>query len=238
MKTYNSLLLFCMMLLNMFIFAGCRNTSSLEKQSAAFIPEKVKEAAVKPILGDNETNSIIKGQKIEKLKIWVPNLLIKYKIYEKELTLANLMYHLVNPFEMWNSSTENKYVEETVSEKNNNILGIQLSTSKETAKGLTLICTQSGGKPTGELFTGSKYELEKKIEEQWILVEPIQDSIAWNDDAWIININDNTEWEIEWEWLYGTLPSGNYRISKEVSDFRKTGDYDTYIYYAEFEITD
>ena len=45
-----------------------------------------------------------------------------------------------------------------------------------------------------------------------------------------------TEWEIDWEWLYGTLPTGKYRLGKEIMDFRGPGDYDTQIIYAEFEI--
>ena len=43
---------------------------------------------------------------------------------------------------------------------------------------------------------------------------------------------------MNWERLYGELPSGSYRIGKEVMDFRATGDYDTNDYYAYFEIED
>ena len=35
-------------------------------------------------------------------------------------------------------------------------------------------------------------------------------------------------WEIDWEWLYGSLPDGIYRLGKEITDFRSTGNYDTY----------
>ena len=34
------------------------------------------------------------------------------------------------------------------------------------------------------------------------------------------------------------LEAGQYRIAKQVTDFRKTADFDTQIYYAYFEITD
>ena len=44
-------------------------------------------------------------------------------------------------------------------------------------------------------------------------------------------------WRIKWSYLYGDLPGGRYRIGKRISDFRGTGDYDTRIYYVEFEIT-
>ena len=39
---------------------------------------------------------------------------------------------------------------------------------------------------------------------------------------------------INFEWLYGRLESGRYRIVKTVTDFRGTGDYTDYTYMAEF----
>lgn len=45
-----------------------------------------------------------------------------------------------------------------------------------------------------------------------------------------------TQWEIQWSDLYGTLPQGEYRIGKEIQDFRGGSDYDEKAYYAEFVI--
>lgn len=120
----------------------------------------------------------------------------------------------------------------------NDIWGIQLTASEITPTGLTLICRQSGGEATGELHTGSFYSLEKKTGNQWSPAEmlPQKYDVAWTSEAWIIPMDDKAEWKVDWEWLYGTLPPGNYRIGKEISDFRKTGDYDTKFYYAEFEV--
>ncbi|HHV11403.1 MAG TPA: hypothetical protein GXX75_14125 [Clostridiales bacterium] len=118
------------------------------------------------------------------------------------------------------------------------LLGIQLSAADVTPTGLTLICDQSGGQATGELFTGSRYWLEKKINGGWASVEMVQDNIGWDDMALTIKMNGSTTWDIDWNWIYGVLPAGSYRIGKEIFDFRETGDYDTYAYYAEFEITD
>ena len=60
--------------------------------------------------------------------------------------------------------------------------------------------------------------------------------VAWTSEAWLIPMNDEVEKEVNWEWLYGKLPSGNYRIGKGVMDFRGPSDYDSAMYYAEFEI--
>ena len=55
-------------------------------------------------------------------------------------------------------------------------------------------------------------------------------------NAWIIPINDSCEWEINWEWLYGQLPAGKYRVGKEIMDFKGPGDFEKAVYYAEFVI--
>lgn len=116
--------------------------------------------------------------------------------------------------------------------------GIELSARNIRPTGMTLICNQSGGESTGELHTGSYYFLEEEIDGEWIEVEifDLEYDLAWTDEAWVIPMNDTVGWEIDWEWLYGELPIGRYRMGKEITDFRNTGDYDTKIYYAAFVI--
>ena len=116
--------------------------------------------------------------------------------------------------------------------------GITLTAENVTQTGVTIKCTQSGGEPTGELQTGSWYILETWTREKgWIQMPYIIDGeVGWNSEAWMIPINDTCEWEVNWEWLYGAVPSGKYRIGKSIDDFRGTGDFDTATYYAEFEI--
>ncbi len=56
--------------------------------------------------------------------------------------------------------------------------------------------------------------------------------------GYIISEEIPVEFEIDWEALYGSLGTGKYRIGKGISDFKETGDYDTAMYYVEFEIKD
>lgn len=114
--------------------------------------------------------------------------------------------------------------------------GIRLSAENVTSNGVKLLCEQFGGNPIGELQTGADYILEINNDGQWQSVPPVQSKYAWNSLAYSIAKNEITEWEINWEWLYGKLPAGYYRIGKKISDFRDTGDYDTAIYYAEFAV--
>ena len=67
-------------------------------------------------------------------------------------------------------------------------------------------------------------------------VETIIDNYAWNAIAYLIPKDGTYEKEINWEWLYGKLPKGNYRIGKEIMDFRESGNFDKRIFYAYFEI--
>ena len=116
--------------------------------------------------------------------------------------------------------------------------GITLTTENVTPGSATIICTQSGGEPTGELHTGSWYILENWTQENGWREMPyvIDGEIGWTSEAWMIPMNDTCEWEVNWEWLYGTIPDGKYRIGKEITDFRASGDYDNVIYFVEFSI--
>lgn len=119
-------------------------------------------------------------------------------------------------------------------------LGITLTAENVTPTGLTVVCTQSGGQPTGELMTGSYYVLERCTTGGWKKMDYVYDGskgeVAWTDEAWIINMDGVTRWDMSWEWLYGELSPGWYRVGKKIMDFRSTGNYDNHMCYAVFEI--
>lgn len=116
--------------------------------------------------------------------------------------------------------------------------GITLTAENVTPTGLSIVCSQAGEEPSGELQTGSWYILEELTKDGWIEVEwmPQEYEVTWTSEAWLIPLEDTIEWEVDWEWLYGKLPAGQYRIGKSIMDFRGTGDYDTDVFYTEFII--
>lgn len=116
--------------------------------------------------------------------------------------------------------------------------GVALRAENVTTESVTLICTQSGGGLTGELNTGEEYFLEVKVEDNWEAVPTVIDNYGWDSVAYIVNIEGETSWDINWSWIYGKLEPGEYRIGKEFMDFRETANYDTAVFYAEFEITE
>ena len=116
--------------------------------------------------------------------------------------------------------------------------GVALSADNVTSKGLTIVCYQSGGENVAQLHTGTYYVLQKLESEMWVDVEylPQEYDVGWTMEALVIEKESATFWKINWEWLYGELPAGEYRIGKVITNFRATGDYDEEMFYAEFVI--
>ena len=126
----------------------------------------------------------------------------------------------------------------TASNEQPNQWGITLRTGNVTANGLTIVCNHSGGENVAELNTGSYYVIQKLEETSWVDVEYLQQEyeLTWTSEAWIIQKEGTTLWDVNWEWLYGKLSAGEYRIGKEITNFRGTGDYDKEMVYAGFII--
>lgn len=116
--------------------------------------------------------------------------------------------------------------------------GIALTTSNVTPTSVTINCSQKDGQYVKELITGSFFCIQKLEDGEWVDVPYKDNEIAfcWTAEAWIIPLNDNVSWDVNWDWIYGELSSGEYRIGKEIMIFRKTGDYDESIMYANFII--
>lgn len=104
--------------------------------------------------------------------------------------------------------------------------------------GAAIVFEQFEGNAQGDLQTGEWFELEVLNEDnEWekVATNPLID-YAFNSVAYMIKKNDRTEMDASWEWLYGKLPRGYYRVAKKVMDFKAPGDFEEEIYYAEFSI--
>ncbi len=114
--------------------------------------------------------------------------------------------------------------------------GLTLSGKDVTPTGLTLVCTKNGGDPTGKIQCGTEYHLIVLEDGTWKNVPTVIEEYGWDGMAYLIREGKDTEFEISWEWLYGALPAGTYRLTKEFMDWREPGDYDKAMYWVEFEI--
>lgn len=115
--------------------------------------------------------------------------------------------------------------------------GITLYADDVTPKGMTLEIVQFGGNPTGTLEYGAAYTLETTINGEWQPVETLTgEPLVWNMLGYTVKMNDVTEMNINWEYGYGELKPGYYRLKKEFNDFRAPGDYDKEDYEVYFTV--
>ena len=117
--------------------------------------------------------------------------------------------------------------------------GLTLRAESVSAEGCTIVFVQHGGAPTGELSSGSWYRIEKKEGDEWVeqpYAPGIGDEVGWTGEGWTIPDEGSVSFEENWSFLYGELPPGNYRIVKEIMDWREAGDFDEKWYYAEFSL--
>jgi len=153
------------------------------------------------------------------------------------LVAASLLFALVSCVQTDSNPAATGETEPMADE--NNEWGIVLSAENITSTGMTLACAQSGGHYTGELQTGSPYVIEQAVNGAWLPVDTkLGQDLVWTMEGWIIQPNDTTKWDVNWEFLYGELEPGLYRIQKEIMNFRGPGDYTQKPYYAEFKIVD
>lgn len=62
------------------------------------------------------------------------------------------------------------------------------------------------------------YEIETKISNKWVKVNPVIKEYGFNLVEYNVNENNEVEFKIDWEWLYGKLEPGNYRLLKRVNN--------------------
>jgi len=116
--------------------------------------------------------------------------------------------------------------------------GISLEARNVTSSGMELICVQDGTPLPGMLMTGRHFVLEKKTRDGWEELPILRPEAVWTTEGLMISIDGVTSWDVDWTWLYGTLPEGEYRIGKSISHSQITGESVDYTYYAEFAVTE
>lgn len=79
--------------------------------------------------------------------------------------------------------------------------------------GATLIITDTNPEP---YLYGEWYKIQRLTDGQWQDLPHVIDNAAFTMIGYLPNDMDEVRFEINWEWLYGVLPSGTYRIFKEV----------------------
>lgn len=105
-----------------------------------------------------------------------------------------------------------------------------LTLSDVTPTGLTYEITV-----TEHLQTGRSYSLERLTNSRWQAVPALNDAI-FTTEAYLLSCDHPYSETIHWEWLYGTLEEGHYRLVKTIHRIRPPDGYDTISVYGEFDI--
>ena len=121
-------------------------------------------------------------------------------------------------------------------ESENERIGLHLFLEGISSTGAVLCYSQyDKDAPTGQLQDGDDFAIEVKKDGEWEEAPiAVEGDYGFSAIAYTISPDDTTRRELNWEWLYGELAPGEYRIRKGVTDFRGTGDYDNYVLYAHF----
>ncbi|MDE6863281.1 MAG: hypothetical protein K2J41_02730 [Eubacterium sp.] len=62
---------------------------------------------------------------------------------------------------------------------------------------------------------GDWYKIEKEENGKWYDVETVIENYGFNDIGYLVNENNEVKFDMNWEWLYGELMPGSYRVLKE-----------------------
>ncbi len=84
---------------------------------------------------------------------------------------------------------------------------------------------------------GSWYTIFVYENDEWNeLAYVVEGDVNWNLMAYIVEKNKTKEEQVQWEWLYGELPSGKYLIVKEFANHIGDGENDKYYLACDFTI--
>ncbi|MHA6251648.1 immunoglobulin-like domain-containing protein [Oceanobacillus sp. CAU 1775] len=127
--------------------------------------------------------------------------------------------------------------EPTSYESINDLNGVTMQVVEETVSPLGLSVRIENNSDNRVVFSDD-FLLEMKIAEDWFQVPIKLESYGFNDIGYEVEPGASEEWPANFEWLYGSLEDGDYRIFKKVLDFRGPGDFDEYDVAAEFTINE
>lgn len=102
----------------------------------------------------------------------------------------------------------------TQTQQSTQVENVTIRISDISPSGATLVIADTNPEP---YLYGKWYKIQKLTDGQWQDVPHVIDNYAFTAIGYIPDENGEVKFTINWEWLYGTLPAGTYRIFKEVN---------------------
>ncbi|MCR5591685.1 MAG: hypothetical protein K6F73_09160 [Lachnospiraceae bacterium] len=132
-----------------------------------------------------------------------------------------------------NTAAKKGCVWEYAPESENLDAGVSMDLFEVSPTGAEVRIFRFGGDEDDEVSYGQLFTLEKKNEDGWEELPVIAEDAIFTEEAYIVPFNESSELITDWEWLYGVLPSGTYRMKKTVT-VKCGGNSDQFDLYAQF----
>ena len=127
-------------------------------------------------------------------------------------------------------------IEIYIPESADKTIGVSMTLSDITPTGLTVHFKQYYDAEHGELIYGGEFRLQRLDGDTWEDVPTIIENWAFNDVGYVFPDDGIADVPIDWEWLYGRLDPGTYRITKTLLE--GSGNVKEYPLTAQFIIAD
>lgn len=109
-----------------------------------------------------------------------------------------------------------------IRESENDTIAVIMEVDEVTASGLRLHLHRYDKRDVGELVTNEGYSLQVLNGTDWEDVPMIIDNAVFTDEGYTIPEDGGEQvFEINWEWIYGKLSPGTYRITKVITSINK-----------------
>ena len=114
------------------------------------------------------------------------------------------------------------------------VIGIEMIIESVTQNGLSFFFENA---TEHEYTYGENYSLFVNNNHSWEPVPYITENATFKGIGYMINPNSKTDLtSVDWTWLYGELPSGEYKIQKTILFIRSPGDFDEYVIEQPFSL--
>lgn len=113
--------------------------------------------------------------------------------------------------------------------------GVTLAVEEVSPNGATVVFLGDGEKPEGRLLGGNDYWVQMEQDGVWVDVTKVPEPSFTTESYEVDNIRRH---KIDWQWRYGTLASGHYRIGKDVTYQEGAKPLETATVWAEFTLSD
>ena len=125
----------------------------------------------------------------------------------------------------YESTPDEEGIEIYIPESGDKTICVTMSLSDITPTGLTVHFNQYNKAVHGELIYGGKFHLQVLKDDTWEDVPAIIESCAFNGVGFTLPDEGRADMETDWEWLYGKLEPGTYRITKTLIDSDSKEEY-------------